>query len=546
MLLTLLAAACVEDSTPGRTVASETPTVAAPTTEAVAAASVTGGTFRYGIGEPRSIVPPLVSTPSDVAVADALFDSLTRWGPGGTVDDAAATAWTASDGARVWTFTLRAGATYHDGTPVTATDFVAAWSLLVARGSNSHLLRDVTGYGEVTAGRSDTLRGLTAPDATTLRVELARPRADLPIVAGHVALGPLPADMFRADPDAFAEQPTGNGPFRMSEPWAHGDFIRVVRAEGWANGPRAESGVGEVVFGIADLDTGFLAFRQGRRDFVHLPPEAVELATEEYPPTGGAFTGPGLIDGPAPSVYVFGIEPGSPPYRPRDVRRATSLLVDRDRIVGDTGRGLTMTASSLIPEPIPGSQPGVCDACTFNPLVGARLLAAHDVIALRLAFDSGGGHAAIRDVLRDTLDDIGVGLISNGRRPAPDFRTYLDRLEAGGVGMFRLAVTADVPSGLDLLYPLLHSSQTPDVGGFNYMGYRNPLVDSLLDQAARTLDDQARESLLRRVEAVALNDDQVIIPVFGYRVAAVASDRVQGLRYDPFASVNLTGVRLVS
>ena len=111
--------------------------------------------------------------------------------------------------------------------------------------------------------------------------------------------------------------------------------------------------------------------------------------------------------------------------------------------------------------------------------------------------------------------------------------------------MFRLPLTADVPSSLDILYPLLHSSQTPDRGGLNYMRYQDPQVDALLDQAAQIVDVDQREALLRRVEEIVVNRDQVIVPVVTSRLAVVVSEDVTGVRVDPFGGVDLTTVRAV-
>ena len=121
--------------------------------------TVAGGTFRWAIGEPTSILPPMASTTDDFAVVDALFDSLTTAGVAGRPAPSAATEWSANDDATVWTFHLRPGATFQDGTPVTAEAFVEAWSTLVAAGPMQHLLRDVVGHAAVASGAATTLSG---------------------------------------------------------------------------------------------------------------------------------------------------------------------------------------------------------------------------------------------------------------------------------------------------------------------------------------------------------------------------------------------------
>lgn len=542
LVVGLLGASCGQTASPDRSPSGVPSQVSA--TETATTSLIGGGTFRYGIGEPTTIVPPLVRMADDQAVVDALFDSLTSWNAAGEAVPAAAVDWTSSADSMTWTFRLRAGATFHDGTPITSAAFAQAWALLVSQGSLGYLLADVVGYERVSSGQIPGLAGVRTPDDTTLVVSLLRPRADLPIVLGHPALGPVPLRQMERDPDGWTEEPVGNGPFLMTEPWAHGDFIRASAWSGWTNGGRAPGGAGEVLFRIGDQDINFLAFRQGGRDFTAVPLDALTLAADLYPSEGGEFNGPGLIVGGRPEVYLLQINPAVPPYTDLAVRQAVSLVIDRVALARVNEGGNLVPSRSLLPPGLPGLALETCDLCTFNPSGASSRLQTAGVTQLTFAYNSGGGHERIRDVLRRGLSDIGVSLVSNSRGPAPALPDYQARLEGGGVGLFRVPLVMDVPSILTALYPILHGSQVPESGGLNYMRYDDPTVNSLLDQAARTLDAATRNILLRRVEDIALNRDHVLVPLFSYRHAMVASDRVRGLRYGPFGLLNLTDLVL--
>jgi ABC-type transport system substrate-binding protein len=508
-------------------------------------AATGGGTFRYGIGDPTAIVPHLVQTPDDRAVVDALYDSLTAWDPAGRPVPAAATSWTSSADATLWTVHLRPGATFHDGRPVTAEDFRRGWDRLVDDGPAGYLLEDVGGYAALRRGELPSLTGVQVTADDELRITLTRPRADLPEVLGHPALGPLHPDDVRdagtADP---VRQPTGNGPFALTEPWAPGEFIRAERWDPWTNGDRAPLGISEVVFRIADLDINYLAFTQGRRDFTAVPTDALPVAAADYPGRAGSWDGPGLITGGTPAVYVLGMNRAVAPYDQRAVREAVSLVVDRARLAAEGEGGNLAPSTSLLPPSLPGARLETCDLCTFNPSGALDRLEGAGVDQLSLWFNGGGGHERVRDVLRSALSDIGVALVSNGRGPAPDLPTYQALLATGRPGLFRLPLVADVPSALSVLEPLLHSARVPEAGGLNAMRYADPQVDALLEQAARTTDPLAREALLRRVEDIAVNRDVVVVPVFSYQHAHVASESVRGLRYGPFGLLDLTEVVL--
>ncbi len=562
LLLAGLVAACDPATAPVTPSAPPTAVSPAPTS------SVGGGSFRYGIGEPTAIVPPLAVTADDHAVVDALFDSLTAWDDAGRPVPSAASEWTVNDTQTEWTFVLRPGATFHDGRPVRAQDFVAAWTTLVRTGGAGYLLADVVGHAATARGDVASLPGARAVDDGTLRVSLVRPRSDLAAVVGHPALGPLAPEGPVAAPEAApsgaptepptvaapegdgstvdpSDMPVGNGPFVLTEPWARGDFIRAASWEGWRNGTRAVPGIAEVVFRISDLDTNYLAFTQGRRDLTVVPTDALASAAEDYPARGGAWEGPGLITGGRPEVYLLAMNRQVAPYDDRLVREAVSLVLDRARLAAENEGGNLVPSTSLLPPSLPGARIGVCDLCTFNPSGAADRLAQADVSQLSIAYNAGGGHDRIRNVLRAGLSDIGVSLVSNGRGVAPGLAEYQARLATGEVGLFRLPLVADVPSGLSVLYPLLHSSQVPEAGGLNYLRYDDPTVDSLLDQAARTANVSARQALLLRVESIALNRDVVVAPVFSYQQAVVVSGRVRNLRYGPFGLATLTDVVLI-
>lgn len=536
LLVAALLAGCTSTA-PGE---GATPAPSRPATSTPTAAAVPGGTFRYAVGEPTAITSPLASTGDDRAVVDALYDSLTAWDPAGHAIPAAAVTWEDDGTATRWTFRLRPGATFHDGRPVTAEDFRRGWAR-AAVGPMGHLLADVVGHDAVARGSAAELSGVAAPDDLRLEIQLTRPRGDLPVVLGHPALGPLhPADAV----DGMVLQPIGNGPFRLTEPWARGEFIRAARWDGWMNGSRSPEGIAEVVFRIGDLDINFLAFTQGRREMAAVPPDALELAAAEYPPTGGDRSGPGLILGDRPEVYLLAIDGSVPPYDDQRVREAVSLALDRVAIAAGSGGGILTPSTSLLPPGLPGARTGTCELCTYNPSGARSRMEDAGVDVLSWAFNAGGGHEVIRNALRSALSGIGVSLVSNGRGPAPPLPEYQARLAEGGVGLFRLPLSADVPSALSVLHPLLHPDQTPQLGGQNFLRYDNPSVTALLDRAATTVDDGVRERLLRRVEDIALNDDHVVVPVVSYRHAVVAAETVSGLRYGPFGLVNLTELSL--
>lgn len=509
--------------------------------------AVEGGTVRYALAEPTAIVPVEAVGSAALTVVNALFDSLTEWAPArGTAGSpadlrprpSAALGWSAEDGARTWTFRLRPGATFHDGSPVTAADFQFAWELAVTLDQVGYHLRDVDGYEALRAGQTDQLAGVTALDDHTLQVRLSRANAEFPAVVGHPALGPVPRERWEEDPASFRERPVGNGPFTASEAWARGRFIRVTPFQGWRNRV-GRPAVTEVVFQIMDPDTAYLAFQQGRLDFTKLPLAAVTDAIEAYGESPDGYTGPGVLRGDVPVLYYLGFNVTRPPFDDVEVRRALSQAVDRAALATEVLDGNLRLARSLVPPGLPGFRGAPCPTCRHDPAVARQVFAERDITTLVLWFNRDGGHEAIARRLQRDLQEVGVRL----ELRTEEFPAYLAALESGEPGLFRFGWAADYPAMGNALYPILHSTAAGEgESAYNHGNYAASDVDALLDEARATIDVEARRALYAQAADLALNRDQMAVPLFTYRHAAVASSRLEGLVYDPMGYVDLVAV----
>jgi peptide/nickel transport system substrate-binding protein/oligopeptide transport system substrate-binding protein len=137
------------------------------------AGAVKGGTLNVYINEPVAIEPVDLEESEGTQVGQALFDSLTTFDyKTMEVLPAAAESWDVNDDATVWTFHLVKGAKFHDGTPVTAKDFIYSWNRTAnpANKSNvSYHLAPVLGYDDVQNGKATEMSGLKALDTTRYR-----------------------------------------------------------------------------------------------------------------------------------------------------------------------------------------------------------------------------------------------------------------------------------------------------------------------------------------------------------------------------------------
>jgi peptide/nickel transport system substrate-binding protein/oligopeptide transport system substrate-binding protein len=498
--------------------------------------------LRWAVREPTGIVPSVAVDATGLLVVDTLFDSLTDVSATGNVRPRAATQWKSFNEGRRWRFTLRSGARYHDGTPVTAADFALAWSMTVDQGHTGAHLQDVVGYRAVRAGRADSLSGVRAIDDHTLEVSLRRPNMDLPAIVAHPSLGPVPRSAL-SKPTRFTERPVGNGPYQMAEPWAHSQFIRVTQVGHWRNGPRtlAPDGVREIVFRIIDTNAGYVGFQQGRIDVAPVPAGALDQARREYgvAPDG---VGPGVVDAPEPSLYVLGMHVDVPPWDDPQIRRALSRAIDRGAIVDGAGDRQLDPARRLVPPWMPGAGAVTCNTCLHLPSLAEAAFRRAGVTNVTLTYDAGGGHEQITQRIRSDLAAVGVDV----ELQELPFEDYLAALERGDVGLYRFGWQAQYARASAILEPLVGSGAPREPGdGANYGGYASDRVDDHLETArmAETLDEQ--RAAWEQAERTAL-DEQAVVPLFTYRQRTVIGQRVESLTLTPWGTATPERARVVN
>jgi len=157
----------------------------------------------------------------DSVLYSNVFEGLTRFGPDGSINPGLAESWTISDDGTVYTFKLRSGATFHDGTTLEATDVV--FSLDRARAEDSANAQKALFAG---------ISSVEAVDDTTVKVKLAAPQ-------GNFLFNMAWGDAVIVAPESIENiktTPIGTGAFKFSN-WVQGDKIELVRNDAYWGAP---------------------------------------------------------------------------------------------------------------------------------------------------------------------------------------------------------------------------------------------------------------------------------------------------------------------
>ncbi|HJV08089.1 MAG TPA: ABC transporter substrate-binding protein [Acidimicrobiales bacterium] len=488
------------------------------------------GVLRVGIERPQSLDPAQARTPSELLVADQLFDSLTTYDPATlAIQPALATKWTSSADQKRWDFTLRPGATFANFRVITSADVKYSLERIAKRGSSSPAasqLDTVAGFKAANLEGKDTLTGVTTPAPDVVRIDLDQPLSSLPAVLGHPTFGIVPREAVDAPTPSFAVQPIGSGPFMLQT--RTDDLLHLVPAPGTAG-----LALRAVDFHLeADAASSYDDYLAGRLDWTSVPPDRVEQAAEQ---AGGAGTRPYLGE------LFYGFNLKNPKFADVRFRQAIVAAIDREAIIRVVYGPSAKVLRGLIPEGVPGAQADACgDRCARNVERAKALLAAafagKPVPEVQIDFDDDGTQRAVAQAIQANLQEVGIPA---ALRP----HTYADYLRfaiGGQQELFRLGWIGAYPSADAFLTPLFQTSLRDNITGFS-----STQVDATLKNGRAEADETKRVGSYQAAEKLIL-DQMPIVPLAQFQFQSVSAPRVTGLVVSGLGTFDATKVRVGS
>ena len=484
---------------------------------------------------PYSLDPALARELATVTLVRQVFRGLTRLDKElRPVPELARRIEIAPDG-MVYTFDLRPGAVFHDGSPIEAGDVAVSLARALdpeTAGGDAALLggptylSDIVGAAEVIADRTDALEGVTVLDPLRLQVRLLAPRSTfLMKLAGVPAAVVDPAEV--ASGGEWWRAPNGSGPFAVVE-WIEAERLVLSGAPGYVRGAPALTRV-EIVLG-AGASLPFNLYQGGAVDLADIPPGALDRALD---PDGGT---PGTItQTPTFSVYYAAFRTDAAPMDDPHIRRAVQLGFSRPRLAEVAFNGHFAAASGLVPPGMLGRDWPVevpFDlAAARSEIAASRYGTAEAVPPIRI-YTPGDG--AVESVAKALADDLGLRVELLAVEGGP----FFDDLARRAFPAYAFLWVADYPDPESVLGTLFGGDSAD-----NYVDYRNPAFDALLAEAATEIDPARRADHYAAANRV-LVDDAVVLPLY-HEVAytAVRAD-VRGLVVTPLGILGLESVWL--
>lgn len=440
-----------------------------------------GGTLRAGLGaEPDRFDPHHTTAYASFEVLENVYDTLVQPGADLTMEPALATSWTTSADQLTWTFTLRAGVTFHNGRALTADDVV--YSL--------ERIRDP----KEAAGPSYRLANvntITAKDPATVEITVKAPTPNLlTLIGGYKGMAIVPREI--VDDGSIDTKPVGTGPFVFDSFNPGQGVVLIKNASYWQPGlPKLDR---IELTTIPDPAVQLTSLTAGEVDWIDKVPPAELTAL-----AGSAEVTLGRT--PGSDYHYFALNQARKPFDDVRVRRAIAMAIDRESIAKAATFGAGTPNQTAIPK-------GNAWYHEFAPFTGdldaAKALLAEagvEDLAIDFLVTSDFPETVTQaQVIESQLKAVGISV----KITSVDFSTWLDKQGKGEFDAFMLSWIGNIDP--DEFYYAQHHS----TGTFNFQKNNNAELDALLDKARTEIDSAARKALYDQVAEMVVNEASYI------------------------------------
>jgi len=447
--------------------------------------------------DPTGFDPEAVLNNTSGFVMSAVYDSLVRYKPG-TVDVAPglAESWDISSDGLTYTFHLRHGVTFSDGTAFDAHTYVKSLDRLFDKTDPAYIYN--TGPVESYIGFTyDPVASYKALDDYTVQFTLKHPFAPFLTSLAMVWNGVVSPEAALEYGKDFRNNPVGTGPFVFKE-WVHNDHITLdANPNYWGGKPKVDRVIFKV---IPDAQTALLQMKQGQVQIL------ADVSSQVIPAIK-ADANLKLVTQPGLTVNGIAFPTDTKPFDDPRVRQALNYAIDRAAIDKSLYNDLAVPMTSPLPKAQWGYTPDL-QPYTYDPGKAKQLLAdagyPNGFKAELLAYNSARGYnpagAQMAVAIQSYLKKIGVDVSIQQM----EFGSFLSKVRSGDYhGMAMTGWSGDNGDPDNFLYELFDSETIP-VGDTSH--YKNARVDSLLSQAQKETDHAKRVALYQQAQRLIWQD----------------------------------------
>jgi peptide/nickel transport system substrate-binding protein len=441
-----------------------------------------GGILKVGLqSDPTALDPQKQSLTAIWHVIEHIYNGLTRIMPDLTVEPALAEGWEISEDGTSYMFVLREGVTFHDGTPLKASDVKFTFERLVDPATAS------TGASELAS-----MKSIEVNDDRTVVMTLHAPDASLLATLAGGTCVIYSEEFVKANNNDVSQVAMGTGPFKFVEYVPNTRIVLERNENYWEEGLPYPDGI-EMT--IASDDTArTAAVVTGTVDFIEYAPLRDIPALE-------ADASLKLAGNSNTNIRFIGFNLSKEPFDKPQVRQAIAAVVDREAMLGPTVFGYGTPTEGLFP---PDFWAALQQEVRPPDIERAKALMAEADLAdgFNTTITSWSQYSFLSNaavVLQEQLRQIGIeaelNLVENA--------TMVSQVYDPATRDYEIAVTGE-SAYVDPNTLILPNFKTGESG--NFTGYSNQKVDELIEQGIASTDQEERAGIYQEIQKTLLED----------------------------------------
>jgi peptide/nickel transport system substrate-binding protein/oligopeptide transport system substrate-binding protein len=409
-------------------------------------------------------------------VVSLLYDNLVRFDLDMNLVPGAAKHWSVSADGRKYTFIIRNNIRFHNGDLLTVDDIIISFERILNPQTSSPqtwLLDRITGAKDYLQGYTDSVRGLTVINDSTLTIELDEPFS--PFIQ-YLAM-PATAIINKNEMEHLTNIPAGSGPWKLDKWERDGEILFTRNIDYWDGSPKIEHLRIRI---LSEIMTQSAEFEAGSLDIYEVPKGELEYwRDKDY----NKKEENELI------IRYVGMNCSRPPFDNIYLRKAMNYAVDREKIIHILLNGsATITSGPVPPRFLTGE---VRTQYEYNPGKAIDLLKKagyKNGLNTELYVAGGSEMFHVLEALQSDWAAVGI----NVEIKRSDWNVFKTAVREGKPDLYYLDWYADYPDGENFLYPLFHSKESMTKRN----RFSDPDVDAIIEKIQRLPDNAERQNLI--------------------------------------------------
>ena len=524
-------------------------------TSGSAAGSTAGGTntagftVQYG-SNPETLDPALNSAIDGANTIITIFEPLLLINENNEVIGGQAESWETSEDGLTWTFTMRDGLKWSDGTDLNAKDFEYSFKRMVDPNTAAPYAETCLGMidgfeeaagfpdadGNPTAEPNpDALNVKASDDGKTLTIVLSYPCSYFDKMAAFATMSPVQQATVEANGDAWCTSPdtfVSNGPYMITD-WTPSERIVLTKNPNYVGGWDSSKIVSDTItlLLLEDSSASYAAYNSGEAQLIK------DVPTDEIPSLTKAEDGGDFYVDTILGTYYVSLNLQRDAFKDAKVRKALSLAIDRDYVANTIMQGTYSAADSIV-------GPGIVDESGYfhdngnAPYISAdyeaNLAEAKKLLeeagypngegypTIEYSTNDAGYHVPLAEYLQQAWGDLGITLTINKM----EWSSFTPARRAGEYDVARNGWVMDYNDPSNML-DLFCSGN-----GNNDGKYSNPDFDAAID-ASRVADSAEHFAQLHKAEDI-LMEDMGCLPIAYYNDYWLQSPTLKGTWHSPY------------